>query len=194
VTTYLAVTENRQYYSLLTTADLQQCKKGLFKICEATFPFIHKTRATCASALYFGQIEFVHKMCRKVILVENFNPVWLQDKGPLPFWIYSPPSSIIVTKRSKVNGTTSSSIELTNTGILDEDTNCQFYSEDFVTGIRRIHQCLTHQQSGATSTPAGADHTRGAQPDHVRAANTKGTCFHGDHRTTEFACKSTTIC
>jgi hypothetical protein len=132
-TTYLAVTENRQYYSLLTTADLQQCKKGLFTICEATFPFIHKTRATCASALYFGQVELVHKICRKVILVKNFNPVWLQAKGPRPFWVYSLPSSIVVTKRCKVNDTTtSSSIELTSTGILDEDTNCQFYSEDFI--------------------------------------------------------------
>jgi hypothetical protein len=45
-TLYLAVTENGQYYSLLTTADLQKCQLGLFAICEATFPFIHKTRAS----------------------------------------------------------------------------------------------------------------------------------------------------
>jgi hypothetical protein len=51
---YLAVIENVQYYSLLTTADLQQCKQGLFAICEATFQFRHKTRASYSSALYFG--------------------------------------------------------------------------------------------------------------------------------------------
>jgi hypothetical protein len=55
---FLAVTENRQFYSLLTTADLLECQKGLFTICEPTFPFIHKTRATCASALLFWAARF----------------------------------------------------------------------------------------------------------------------------------------
>jgi hypothetical protein len=108
-TPYLAVTDNRQYYSLLTTADLQQCKKGSVTVCEATFPFIHKNQATCTSALYFGQIDLPHKFCRKFILNEKFNPVWLQAKGFHPFWIYSLPSPIIVTKKCKVNGTTRSS-------------------------------------------------------------------------------------
>ncbi|PNF31400.1 hypothetical protein B7P43_G04086, partial [Cryptotermes secundus] len=132
-TLYLAVTENGQYYSLLTTADLQRCKLGIFAICEATFPFIHKTRASCSSALYFGQAELAHDLCRKHILNENFNPAWLQAKGPHPFWIYSLPSPTVVTKKCKVNGTTqSSNLELSHTGTLTEDTHCQFYSEAFV--------------------------------------------------------------
>ncbi|PNF23241.1 hypothetical protein B7P43_G17645 [Cryptotermes secundus] len=133
-TLYLAVTENGQYYSLLTTADLQRCKLGIFAICEATFPFIHKTRASCSSALYFGQAESAHDLCRKHILNENFNPVWLQAKGPHLFWIYKVlPSPTVVAKKCKVNGTTqSSNLELSHTGTLTEDTHCQFYSEAFV--------------------------------------------------------------
>jgi hypothetical protein len=127
------VTENGQYYSLLTTADLQKCQLGLFAICEATFPFIHKTRASCSSALYFGQAEFAHQNCRKFILQENFNPVWLHVKGIHPFWIYSLPSTIVVTKSCKINGTTQgSTLKLSHTGTLTEDTHCQFYSEAFV--------------------------------------------------------------
>jgi hypothetical protein len=130
---YLAVTENRQYYSLLTMADLQQCKKGSVTICEATFPFIHQNQATCTSALYFGQAEFAHRLCRKFILNEKFTPVWLQAKGVQPFWIYSLPSPMVVTKKCTVNGTTRSfTIELSRTGILREDINCQFYSEAFI--------------------------------------------------------------
>ena len=130
---YLAVTENRQYYSPLATADLQQCRKGSVTICEATFPFIHKNQATCVSALYFGQTDFAHKFCRKVILNEKFNPVWLQAKGFRPFWIYSLPSPTIVTKTCKGNGTTQSfNIELSHTGILMDDIHCQFYSEAFI--------------------------------------------------------------
>jgi hypothetical protein len=95
------VTENGQYYSLLTTADLQQCQIGVFAICEATFPFVRKIRASCSSALYFRQAEFAHENCRKVILKENFNPVWLQVKGVHPFWIYSLPLPTVVTKHAK---------------------------------------------------------------------------------------------
>jgi hypothetical protein len=115
------------------TADSQDCKTVLFTICEATFPFIHKIRATCASALYFGQPDLAHKLYRKVILDENFYPVWLQAKRLRPFWIYSLPSPVLVTKKRKLNGTTHNvNIRLSNTGILNEDTNCQFYSEAFV--------------------------------------------------------------
>jgi hypothetical protein len=83
--------------------------------------------------LYFGQAEFAHENCRKVILRENFNPVWLQVKGVYPFWIYSLPSPTVVTKKCKVNGTNqSSTLKLSQTGTLTDDTHCQFYSEAFV--------------------------------------------------------------
>jgi hypothetical protein len=112
----------------VTKADLYHCKKGSVTICEATFPFVHKNQVTCTSALYFGQTDFAHKFCWKLILTEKFNLVWIQAKGSHPFWIYSLPSSIIVTKTCKVNGTThSSNVELSHMGILKED--CQFYSE-----------------------------------------------------------------
>jgi hypothetical protein len=117
----------------LTTADLQKCQLGLYAICGATFPLIHKTRASCSSALYFGQTEFVHQNCRKFILQENFTPVWLHVKGIHPFWIYSLPSTIAVTKSCKIHGTAqSSTLKLSHTGTLIEDTHCQFYSEAFV--------------------------------------------------------------
>jgi hypothetical protein len=66
-------------------------------------------------------------------LEENFNPVWLHVKGAHPFWIYSLPSKTVITKKCKANGTTqSSTLELSHTGTLIEDTHCQFYSEAFV--------------------------------------------------------------
>jgi hypothetical protein len=130
---YLVVTENGQYYSLLTTADLQQCKQGWFAICDTTFPFIHKTQASCSSTLYFGQTEVAHTTCQKFILNENFSPVWLVAKGIHPLWIYSLPSTMMIAKKCKVNGTTRNfTMELSHTGILIEDTRCQFYSEVFI--------------------------------------------------------------
>jgi hypothetical protein len=121
---YFAVTENGQYDSLLTMADLQQCKQGLFAICEATFPFIHKIRASCSSALYFGQPEFAHRYYRKLILSKDFNPLWLQAKGVYPFSIYSLSSPTIVTKIFN--------LELSHTDIFTEGTHCQFYTEAII--------------------------------------------------------------
>jgi hypothetical protein len=67
-TLYLAVTENGQYYSLLTTVDLQQCQLGLFAICEATFPFVHKTRASCSSACISVRQNLHMKIVGKLFL------------------------------------------------------------------------------------------------------------------------------
>jgi hypothetical protein len=64
----MAVSESRQYYSLLTTADLQNCQKGLFAVCEAEFPLYHKRTPSCSVALYFGKHDLAHAHCDKVIL------------------------------------------------------------------------------------------------------------------------------
>jgi hypothetical protein len=139
----------------------------------------------------------VHKICWKVILVKNFNPVWLQAKGPRPFWVYSLPSPTVVTTRCKVNGTTTrASIELTNTGILDEDTNCQFYSEAFIllpVSDGYTNASLTSSQVLPPHLPelnTPEDHDQITYDEH----QTQDSCYPGDHRTKEFACQLTTIC
>lgn len=65
---YFAVTENRQYYSLLKQADIQNCQRGLLTICDATFPLIHKRVGSCTSELHFGQDEVAHDFCYDQIL------------------------------------------------------------------------------------------------------------------------------
>jgi len=65
---YMAVTESRQYYSLLTPADLHKCQKELFTICKSEFPLYHKRTPSCSGALYFGKPDLAHRHCNKVIL------------------------------------------------------------------------------------------------------------------------------
>jgi hypothetical protein len=132
-TTYFAVTENRQYYALLKEVDVEKCEHGLITICEANFPLIHKRVPSCMSALYFGQINVAYTLCRKLILQENFKPVWIYAKNKNAFWVYSLPAPTRVTKTCKVNGTTKSNdMMLTGAGILQENTNCQYFSEAFI--------------------------------------------------------------
>jgi hypothetical protein len=132
-TMYFAVTENRQYYALLKEADIQNCEQGLLTICEANFPLIHKRVPSCMSALYFGQSKVAYTFCRKFILQENFKPVWIYANNKNAFWVYSLPAPTRVTKTCKVNGTTrSKDMMLAGAGILQEDTNCQYFSEAFI--------------------------------------------------------------
>jgi hypothetical protein len=99
---YFAMTENRQYYSLLQEADIQHCDHGLITICDAIFPLIHKQVPSCTSALYFGQDKVVHDFCRKLILQENFKPLWIYARNKNASWVYSLPSTTRVTKNCKV--------------------------------------------------------------------------------------------
>jgi hypothetical protein len=132
-TVYMAVTESRQYYSLLTSADFQNCQQGMFTICDSEFPLYHKATPSYSGALYFGKHDLAHEHCDKVILREDFKPVWIHQKGIPNFWIYSLPAPIKVTKTYKVKGITNSiDVDLEGTGILYEEENCQIFSEDFL--------------------------------------------------------------
>jgi hypothetical protein len=90
-TMYMAVTESRQYYFLLTQAELQNCQQGVFTICESKFPLYHKATPSCLRALYFGKHTLVHEHCNKIILRKDFKPVWIHQSGNHNFWIYSLP-------------------------------------------------------------------------------------------------------
>jgi hypothetical protein len=128
----MAVTESRQYYSLLTAADLHKCQQGLFTICEVEFPLYHK-RTTCSGALYFGKHNLAHEHCDKAILRKNFKPIWIHYKGTPSFWIHSLPVSTKFTKTCRVNGTMrSTDVTIEGVGIFRIEDNCQVFSENFL--------------------------------------------------------------
>ena len=129
----MAVSESRQYYALLTPADLHKCQKGLFTICESEFPLYHKRIPSCSGALYFGKHDLAHGHCNKVILRKNFKPVWIHYKGIPSFWIYSLPMPTKTTKSCKCEGTTrSTDIDIAGAGILYVEDSCQVFSDSFL--------------------------------------------------------------
>ena len=128
---YMAVSESRQYYSLLTTADSNNCQKGLFTICES--PLYHKRTPSCSGALYFGKHALAHEHCNKIILRKTLKPVWIHYKGTPSFLIYSLPLSMKITKTCRVNGTIrSTDLEIEGVGILHVEESCQVFSESFL--------------------------------------------------------------
>ena len=132
-TMYMVVSESRQYYSLLTAADIQNCQQGSFTVCESEFPLYHKRTPSCSGALYFGKHELAHEHCNKIILRKNFKPVWIHYKGTPSFWIYSLPMSMKITKTCRSNGTVSGTdMNIESAGILHVEENCQVFSESFL--------------------------------------------------------------
>jgi len=128
-TMYMAVSESRQYYSLLTAAYLHKCQQVLFTICESEFPLFHKRTTSCSGALYFGKHDMAHEHCNKVILRKTFKPVWIHYKGNSNFWIYVLPASVKIAKSCRINGTMKSTdVEIEGTGILHVEDNCQVFS------------------------------------------------------------------
>jgi hypothetical protein len=129
----MAVTDSRQYYSLLTLADLHKCQQGLFIIRESGFPLYHKGTPSCSEALYFRKNKMAHEHCNKIVLRKDFKPAWLHQKGVPSVWIYSLPTSIKITKTCRYNGTIKTvDLETEGTGILHEEENYQISSEHFL--------------------------------------------------------------
>ena len=113
---YMAVTESRQYYS-----------------CESKFPLYHKVTPSCLGALYFGKHNLDHEHCNKIILRKDFKPVWIHQSGNPNFWIYSLPVPTKITKTCRINRNVKSvDLEIKGTGILEEEENCQIFSENFL--------------------------------------------------------------
>jgi hypothetical protein len=132
-TMYMAASESRQHYSLLTSAYLHNCPQGLYTICESEFPLYHKRTPSCSGDLYFGKHALAHEHCNKITLRKTFKPVWILYKGTPSFWIYSLPLSMKVTKTCRINGTIrSTDLHIEGVGILHVEENCQVFSESFL--------------------------------------------------------------
>jgi hypothetical protein len=130
---YVAVTESRQYYSVLTSPDVQNCEQGMFTICESEFPFYHKVTPSCLGALYFGKHELAYEHSNKVILRKDFKPVWIHQNGVPNFWVYSLPVPTKITQTCNVKRVTKTfDKEKRGTGILYEEEKCQVFSENFL--------------------------------------------------------------
>lgn len=85
---HFAVSQDGELYALLSDADLQSCRKGELLICPAGVPLFERHRPTCVSALYFGDVEDVKKLCAWTVLLAPHRPILFQDPESKT-WTYS---------------------------------------------------------------------------------------------------------
>ena len=94
---YLAVSERRQLFSILTLDDMNRCKEGFYTVCPAEFVLLDYTSQHCLIALYLGNDEIVRKNCERTIENRNFDPIWIRSPGST-FWTYALSTRTTVTK------------------------------------------------------------------------------------------------
>lgn len=132
---YLAVSENRQLFSILTLDDMNRCRVGFYTVCPTDFVLLDYTSQHCLVALYLGNDEIVRKNCKRTIENRNFDPIWIRSPGSA-FWTYALSIPTAVTKRCRTHGFSSDfepsqTLTLEGTGMLNDSHNCEIYGKEF---------------------------------------------------------------
>ena len=117
---YLAISENRHYFTTLKNID--QCKKREdLLICKHKTPIYKDTTDNCEFRTFINKES---KLCKEVIL-QNFQPIFIPFNH---FYIYSTPHSLSLTVVCPDRRFTTK----TNlTGMLEAESTCSIHSELF---------------------------------------------------------------
>lgn len=65
------------------------CKFVEMNFCEITTPQTDLSQDWCLSGFFFGKIEKALKLCEKIILPQNFNPLFRRIVTRINTWVYS---------------------------------------------------------------------------------------------------------
>jgi hypothetical protein len=132
---YLAVAEDRQFFTEITDKLLDKCTTDFYTICPSNIVLRKSSHENCLIALFTGKTDVALRRCRRVI-IEDFEPVWIRSPDA-KYWVYSlkePPH--ITLKCRPLDGSPHEedrTIEqtLTNTGVLMNSSTCYVYAETF---------------------------------------------------------------
>lgn len=135
--TYLAVSEDRQFFTTFSDVMLSKCVKSYFTICPSDYTLYRQNQPSCAIALFLGKAEAIREHCSRLILNHPFPAVWIRSPDHR-FWVYSLYQPTEVTLRCYTPGfeyTASENkvmnLKLENTGIISNSSTCYIHSESF---------------------------------------------------------------
>jgi hypothetical protein len=133
--TYLAVAENRQFFTIITPYMLSKCMQNLYTVCPSDMVLRTAGEQNCLTALFLGKEEIVHKKCRRLMLDESFEPIWIRSPDS-SYWIYSfgTPQQVTVQCRemgSPLGQGVNYQTTLKGTGILPNSSFCCIHAENF---------------------------------------------------------------
>ena len=77
--TYLAVAENRQFFAVMTPYMLSKCTQNLYTVCSTDVILRTAREQNCLIALFLGKMDIVLKKCKRLVLHEPFEPIWIRS-------------------------------------------------------------------------------------------------------------------
>jgi len=85
---YLAVAESRQFFAIITPYMLLKCKQDLYTVCPSDMVLRTAGEQNCLISLFLGKMDTVLDKCKRLVLNESFEPVWIRSPD-YDYWIYS---------------------------------------------------------------------------------------------------------
>jgi hypothetical protein len=133
--TYLAVAEDGQFFAMLTPHMLSKCTQNVYTVCPSDMVLRTAGEQNCLIALFLGKMDTVFTKCKRLILNETFEPVWIRSPD-FNYWIYSLSSLQRVTIQCRVTGLPPNPMmnyqaTLEGTGVLLNCSTYYVYAENF---------------------------------------------------------------
>jgi hypothetical protein len=133
--TYFAVAESGQFFAVMPPYMLAKCIQDLYTVCPADMMLQTTVEPTCLIALFLGKTDVALTKCKRLILNEPIEPVWIRSRD-FSYWIYSLSTPQRVTVQcqeigSPPNPERNQQLILRGTGILPNSSSCYIHSENF---------------------------------------------------------------
>ena len=133
--TYLAVAESRQFFAVIPPYMLSRCTQDLYTVCPADMMLKTAGGRSCLPALFLGKADVALAKCKRLIIHENFEPVWIRSPDS-SYWIYSLSTPQRITAQCQEIGSPpqvkmSQQLMLNGTGILLNSSSCYVHAENF---------------------------------------------------------------
>jgi len=84
---YFAIAEDRQFFTTLTLHMLAKCTKDYYTVCPSDFVLRKPGQQSCLIALFFGKMDIVLRKCKRLILNEDFESIWIRSPDS-KYWVY----------------------------------------------------------------------------------------------------------
>jgi hypothetical protein len=128
--TYLAVAENRRFFTTLSTDMLAECTTDCYTVCPSNLVLRNTTNENCLMALFMGKTSVILEKCKRIIF-NDFEPIWIRSPDA-KYWVYSLKDPTRVTMRcrsgdSPLAGDEVSELTLSYTGSLPNTSNCYIF-------------------------------------------------------------------
>jgi len=111
---------------------LAKCTQDLYTVCPADLMLNTAGEPNCLTALFLGKTDIALAKCKRLIINESFEPVWMSPD--FSYWIYSLSTPQCISVQCQEIGSPNfeknQQLVLQGTGILPNSSSCYIHAEN----------------------------------------------------------------